>query len=208
MASLKLYLQSVQEDVTISPDLTEDFEIAMRQVERIEATINHFLNFARPQEPVLAKIDLCKLIDDAMVILRPRANHQGVEIEVSLATVFPDVRGDARQLGEALVNLMVNALEEMPHGGHLKISVEPCTVDSDGKPGAWVRIDVADDGPGIQPSDRDKLFEPFFTTKATGSGLGLSIVRSTVEKHGGTVQLRTALGEGATFSILLPGATA
>ena len=88
LASLKLYLQSVQEDITISPELSEDFEIAMRQVERIEATINHFLNFARPQAPILVKIDLCKLIDDALVIVRPRANHQGVEIEVSLATVF------------------------------------------------------------------------------------------------------------------------
>lgn len=208
LASLKLYLQSVQEDITISPELSEDFEIAMRQVERIEATINHFLNFARPQDPVLVKIDLCKLIDDALVIVRPRANHQGVEVEVSLATVFPDVLGDARQLGEALLNLLVNALEEMPRGGHLKISVEPGTVDPDGKPASWVQIDVTDNGPGIRETDLDKLFEPFFTTKATGSGLGLSIVRSTVQKHGGTVRIQTALGKGTMFSILLPGATA
>ena len=208
LASLKLYLQSVQEDITISSELAEDFEIAMRQVERIEATINHFLNFARPQDPILVKIDLYKLVDDALIIVRPRANHQGVSVDVSLAPALPKVLGDTRQLGEALVNLLVNALEEMLRGGHLKICVEPCTMDCAGRPESWVQIDVTDDGPGIQGIDLEKLFEPFFTTKATGSGLGLSIVRSTVQKHGGVVRICTVPGAGTTFSILLPGATA
>jgi two-component system, NtrC family, sensor kinase len=204
LASLKLYLQSLQEDISISPELSEDFDIGMRQVERIEETINHFLNFARPQEPVLSNLDFRKLIDDSLMIVQPRANHQGVTIYASLASDLPPVMGDMRQLGDALVNLLVNALEEMHRGGRLNIRVEPVTKDEDDKTGSWVRIDVADNGPGIKQADMDKLFEPFFTTKASGSGLGLTIVRGTVQRHGGTVRVSSIPGTGATFSIILP----
>jgi len=206
LASLKLYLQSVQEDITISAELAEDFEIAARQVNRMEATINHFLDFARPQEPVFAGIDFSRLITDALLVVQPRAIHQEVEIETDLASAVPEALGDARQLGEAVVNLMVNALDEMPTGGRLHISVSAETTDLDGCPARWTRIDVTDSGPGIREADRERLFEPFFTTKASGSGLGLSIVRSTVEKHGGLVRVHAAPGGGTTFSVLLPAA--
>ena len=208
LASLKLYLQSVRDDITISPEFSEDFEIAMRQVERIAATINHFLNFARPQEPVLTDVDFRRLVDDALVVVQPRANHQGVEIEVGIGRQLPRVRGDMRQLGEALVNLLLNALEEMSEGGRLRITVEPETNEVDGKVSVWVRIDVTDSGPGIKEADLDKLFEPFFTTKAAGSGLGLTVLRGTVQRHNGIVRVRTAPERGTTFSIFLPAATA
>jgi signal transduction histidine kinase len=208
LASLKLYLQSVRDEITISPEFSEDFEIAMRQVERIAATINHFLNFARPQEPVLTDVDFRRLVDDALAVVQPRANHQEVEIEVRVSPQLPKVLGDLRQLGEALVNLLLNALEEMPEGGRLRISVEPATNEVDGKVSVWARIDVADSGPGIKEADLDKLFEPFFTTKASGSGLGLSIVRGTVQRHNGIVRVCTAPEKGTTFSLFLPAATA
>ena len=107
-----------------------------------------------------------------------------------------------RQLGEAIVNLLVNALEEMTGGGRLAVT----TAAEVGETAAtrWARIDVSDTGAGIKPADLEKLFEPFFTTKASGSGLGLSIVRATVERHGGLVRVHTELGVGTTFSILLP----
>jgi two-component system, NtrC family, sensor kinase len=206
LASLKLYLQSVQEDITISPELSEDFEVAMRQVERIEGTINHFLNFARPQDPIFVDVDFERLIDDALMVIRPRANHQGVEMDVRIAPALPKVRGDMRQLGEAVVNLLLNALEELPEGGRLQIGVEPDARTPDDSPASWVRIDITDDGPGIKQEDLGKLFEPFFTTKATGSGLGLTIVHGTVQRHGGIVRVRTALGAGTTFSLFLPAA--
>ena len=130
----------------------------------------------------------------------------------SVAAGLPGVRGDVRQLGEALVNLLVNALEVMPDGGRLSIRVcrrgpgwqrklPTCGEDPADR---RVRIEVADTGPGIKEADVDRLFEPFFTTKASGSGLGLAIVQQTVDRHGGTVAVRTQLGAGTTFSISLP----
>ena len=83
LTSLKLFLQSVQEDIAISPEQSEDYRIAMRQVARIENTINHFLDFARPQEPVLAELDFVQLVDDVLEVIRPRANQQEVEIHES-----------------------------------------------------------------------------------------------------------------------------
>lgn len=208
LCSLKLYLQSVQEDFSVSPEHSEDMDIALHQVARMEGTINHFLEFARPQAPVLLPIDVRKLVDDALMVVRPRANHQHVDVQISVAPDTPGLVGDMRQLGEAVVNLLVNALEEMPNGGRILVAaaeeIGGTQDDSSDVPQHWARIDVSDTGPGIKPDDLDKLFEPFFTTKASGSGLGLSIVRATVERHGGVVRVHTQLGAGTTFSILLP----
>lgn len=206
LASLKLYLQSVQDDFTITADQAEDFDIATKQIKRIETTINHFLNFARPQDPIMGVLDFHRLLDESLIVVRPRANHQGVQIKTSIAADLPCVEGDMRQLSEVLVNLMVNSLEALGQGGWLTLSVadEPQGLNGDGRLG--VRIDVADNGPGIRPEDRELMFEPFFTTKAAGSGLGLAIVRGTVERHGGNLRVHTELGLGTTFSIFLPAA--
>ena len=205
LTSLKLYLQSLREDLSVSTEQTEDFEVAMRQIRRMESTINHFLDFARPREPTLAEVDFARLVEDALVVVQPRANQQEVEVVCAIAPDLPAVQGDMRQLGEALVNLLVNALEVMPDGGQLTISVTQHQEEPAAGNHRWVRIDVADTGPGIREVDLERLFEPFFTTKASGSGLGLAIVQGTVERHGGTVKVHTRLGEGTTFSMLLPG---
>jgi signal transduction histidine kinase len=204
LTSLKLFLQSVREDITVSPEQSEDYEIAMRQVTRIEKTINRFLDFARPQEPILADLDFPELVDDVLEVIRPRANQQEVEISEHVVPGLPKVRGDARQLAAALVNLLVNALDAMPQGGRLTISLAAESAERNSKHPAWVRIDVSDNGPGIPEGDLDRLFEPFFTSKAAGSGLGLAIVRGTVERHAGTVCVNTQLGAGTTFSVRLP----
>ena len=208
LTSLKLFLQSVQEDIVISPEQSEDYRIAMRQVARIERTINHFLDFARPQEPVLADLDFARLVEDVLEVIRPRANQQEVEIGQCIAPELPRVEGDVRQIGEVLVNLLVNALDAMPDGGRLTISIAAEAAASGATHPAWVRIDVSDTGPGIQTQDLNCIFEPFVTTKAAGSGLGLAIVRGTVERHAGTVSVNTQLGVGTTFSVRLPVAPA
>ena len=201
LTSLKLYLQSVHEEITLSAEMSEDFEVATRQVERMEATINHFLNFARPQEPVFADVEVPRLVREALIVVRPRANQQGVALVADLPPGLPLVRGDVRQLGETLVNLMVNALEEMPDGGQLTVAA--ATEADGGRQPPWVRIEVADTGPGIPAADCDRLFEPFYTTKASGSGLGLSIVRATVQRHGGVLRVGNRPQGGAAFTIFL-----
>lgn len=205
LTSLKLFLQAAREEIAVSPEHGEDYGVAMQQVRRIETTINHFLDFARPSEPVLVEMDFARLIDDALLVVQPRANQQEVEVRKSIAPGLPKVEGDMRQLGEALVNLLVNALEAMPNKGRLTIAVTPQTHEPGSPERPWVRIDVADTGSGIRPENLPRLFDPFYTTKASGSGLGLAIVQGTVQRHGGTISVRSEMGVGTTFSICLPG---
>lgn len=207
LASLKLYMQSIREEIAHDSEHHEDFEIAMRQVGRIEGTINHFLEFARPQEPVPVEVDFPRLVEDALSVVGPRARQQSVEVGKSIVAGLPVVEGDMRQLGDALVNLLVNALEVMPDGGRVDVAVDVDRPEAQNAGPTAVRIDVTDSGPGIEAGHLERLFEPFFTTKATGSGLGLAIVAGTVERHGGEVRVHTRPGEGTRFSIVLPAAT-
>jgi len=204
LASLKLFLQSVREEIEISPEYEEDYRIAMKQMARIEGSINRFLDFARPQDPVFGAVDIPHLINEALLVVQPRANQQEATIVTRIADGLPELIGDRRLVSEVILNLMVNALDAMSKGDSLTISVSQENRDSGGQEHAWVRIDLADTGQGIEPENIPKLFDPFFTTKASGTGLGLSIVNSAIIRHGGEVKVESAVGKGTTFSIFLP----
>ena len=204
LTSLKLFLQSVQENITFSPDDREDYQIAMRQVGRIEKTITRFLEFARPQEPIVTEFDFARLAEEVLEVIRPRASHQEVEIQECLTNEPAWIRGDSHQLSEALVSILVNALDVMPDGGQLTFSIDIEKGSVNPQIPSWVVVKVSDTGPGIRQQDLQRVFEPFFTTKATGSGLGLAILKGTVESHGGSVHVDTRLRAGTTFCIRLP----
>lgn len=203
LASLKLFLQSTGEEIA-APEQAEDLQIALRQVRRIETTINHFLDFARPREPQRTEVDFARLVDEALSVVGPRANHQLVRMEVSIEPSLPPIQGDVRQLTESLVNLFANAVEAMPGGGTLAVTVTSEPGPSGGAGDGGVRIEVRDTGVGIAAEDVPRLFQPFFTTKPSGSGLGLAIVRSTIERHGGQVIVASEPGQGTRFTIHLP----
>ena len=207
LTSLKLFLDSVEGDVTISPEHTEDFQVAMDQIRRMEATINRFLDFARPQEPVFRPVEVEELVENALLVVRPRARQQETTVEVRLGRDLPRVTGDGKQLEEVILNLMVNALEAMSHGGALRVSAGMDTLRWDGGRRPTVRIEIEDTGPGIPEASTAKIFDPFFTTKATGTGLGLSIAFSTIQRHGGEIRVRSRMGEGTSFSVFIPTET-
>lgn len=204
LASLKLFLQSVQSEIEISPEYKEDFHLAMQQVKRIEATINRFLDFAKPQEPIFSTIDIVQLVDDSLLVVQPRANQQETIVKKEVEKVLPKMRGDKKQLGEVFLNLMVNALEAMPHKGTLTVAASSGRGKVNGKVQDYVRVDITDTGIGIDSGSLAKLFDPFFTTKASGTGLGLSIAHSTVRTHGGEIRVESKTRKGSTFSIFLP----
>ena len=204
LTSLKLFLDSVESDVPISPEHTEDFQVAMDQIKRMEATINRFLDFARPQEPVFRSVEVGELVENALLVVRPRARQQETEIRLRISPDLPSITGDRKQLEEVILNLMVNALEAMSRGGALRIAAETDTLPRGGAHHPSVRIDIEDTGPGIPEASTARIFDPFFTTKATGTGLGLSIVFSTIRRHGGEIKFRSRLGEGTSFSVFIP----
>jgi two-component system, NtrC family, sensor kinase len=110
----------------------------------------------------------------------------------------PPVRADFGELRQALVNLIINAMEAMGKGGRLAVSLHPSPDGHD------VELVVADNGPGIPEEIRARIFDPFFTTKEKGTGLGLSVVYGIVQRHGGTIRVECPPGGGTTFTLTLP----
>jgi len=144
-----------------------------------------------------------------------------VDFEIEEGPCAGVVMADPSQLQQVLQNLVINAREAAGSGegrggdgrseeraGRVAVSVREATVGRDDmlpvSPGAYVRIDVTDDGPGIPAEIAQRIFDPYFTTKSRGSGLGLTVSFSIVTRHGGCISLRARLGEGATFSVYLP----
>ena len=138
------------------------------------------------------------LARQTLQLLGKREAFQNINLVDDLADYLPSIHGDKNQLQQVFVNLSLNACEAMPNGGTLLISTS-CTADC-------VVIKVTDTGSGIKREHVDSIFEPFFTTKPVGkgTGLGLSVSYGIVQQHGGTLEVESQEGKGATFTITLP----
>ena len=207
LTSLKLFLESVQGEIEISPEYAEDFEIAMSQITRIEAAINRLLDYTKPKEMVFSRIPVEKLIFDIASLVRPLANKQECFIEIHAADDLPEIAGDKKLLEESIINILINALEAMSKKGEIKVTAKLETVmtaHSGGNKVPMVRIDIADSGPGIDRENIDFIFDPFFTTKSAGTGLGLPMVFNTVKRHNGEIRVKNQEKGGAVISLFLP----
>ncbi|NLI32544.1 MAG: HAMP domain-containing protein, partial [Deltaproteobacteria bacterium] len=204
LTSIKMFLEGMETDSEMSPDFAEDLRVAMNQTKRMEATINRFLNFAKPLEPVFSKVDVTELVEDALLVVRPRANQQETIVRTEISRPLPSIKGDRKQLGEVLLNLLVNALEATESRGEIRVCVRTEEVMLDRMATQYVRIDIGDTGAGIREEDINRLFDPFFTTKATGTGLGLSMVYTTLKQHGGKVTVQSCVGKETVFSVFIP----
>jgi signal transduction histidine kinase len=169
------------------------------QVRRMESAIHDLLSYARPKEPLFVLTDPGQILDRLLALVRPQAEAVGVRVELTRPETLPKVRVDPELLTQALVNLALNAIQAMEKGGVLGISVESVP---DG-----VRFSISDTGKGIGPEQLDQVFRPFYTTKHQGTGLGLTITKGIVERHGGRLEVESRPGVGSTFSIVVAAET-
>jgi two-component system, NtrC family, sensor kinase len=204
LTSLKLFLESVQPEIEISADYTEDYRIAMQQIKRIEATINRFLDFSKPQELVFSEIDISQLIENVLVMIRPMVKKHECYLNIDMEKKLPKINGDKKSLEEALINLFVNSLEAMGVQGKLFVVVQTDFFRSNDKKVPGIRIDIGDTGYGISEDQIVNIFDPFFTTKSSGTGLGLPLVLNIIKRHGGDIQVKSHVNKGTLFSIYLP----
>lgn len=178
-----------------------EMRIAQETTIRAAALVRQLLAFGRQRASSRAAIDVGVLVRSAQPLWR-RLLPASVTLAIDLPATTLPVWGDAGQLEQVLVNLLVNARDAMPEGGEIRVrasvqrSVEP----------AVVCLEVCDTGEGIAPSLLERVFDPFFTTKpvGTGTGLGLAVVYGIVSSHEGTVQVESELGRGTTVRVLLP----
>ncbi len=195
-----------------------DMVAADRSIESIEkasergaALVRQLLTFARKTETAFRPVSMNEIILDTVRLLN-ETFPKTIAIERDLQDNMPDVIGDATQLHQVLMNLCINARDAMPEGGSVLISSlsvgnDDAAVRASGLPGReYVLLNVTDSGIGMDEETQRKVFDPFFTTKGPGkgTGLGLALVYSIIQGHGGFVRLRSEQGKGTTFSIYLP----
>jgi signal transduction histidine kinase len=176
-------------------------DIIGEEADRLNRMVGDLLDYSRPVQPALQPVPLRPLFEEAIASARQQAGPgaEQVAATVRVAEDAATVRADARLLRQALVNLFLNAYQAMPRAGRLDVRAARAMVD--GRP--YAEIVVKDTGAGIASDILDKIFQPFFTTKATGTGLGLAVVRRILEGHGGSIELGR-VNTGAEFRLRLP----
>ncbi len=180
----------------------------LSEVDRINGTVGGLLSLSRSGEIHRVEIDLLEPLASAVQLVQARAAEQGVEVRSALGQGRLPVLGDAGQLKQVFLNLLINALQSMPEGGRLSVAAAPGAARGNrgggGGGSSWVEVRIEDTGPGIPPDQLRKVFDPFYTTKGEGTGLGLAICHGIMEQHEGEIQLESEVGSGTAAFIRLP----
>jgi signal transduction histidine kinase len=200
-------LRRIGEGVKDDPHLTEYVQLMAEALDRIERTAKRVQAFARPRGITLQSTDVNQAVEGTLDVLGA-SHRRDIRIRTELGEVVP-VQGDSYTLQEVLFNLCTNALNAMPRGGSLTLRTYSLGSKDEDQMGS-VAIDVSDTGVGIPRVNLEKIFEPFFTTRADsgGTGLGLGLCRMLISEMGGRIEVRSALGQGATFTVVLNRADA
>ena len=201
LSTIAMNLELLVEDLgpTESPRerrMLSKLETVQRACKSLQNILDDFLQFARAGELNLESEDLNAVVLEFIDLFRPTADGKNLEISPHLATDLAHVNLDRVLFNQVLLNLALNAQQAMPQGGLLELQ----TSMSNGQ----VRLDLIDNGCGMDERTMAKMFQVFFSTKLNGSGLGLPTVKKIVEAHGGTISCQSAVGKGTRFTILLP----
>ena len=195
LGSIRGTAEILRDDVAADDPKQEFAGILIREVDRLNRVLEDFLRFARPEPVEQGRFVLQHVIGDVLDLTRQQAARNNVDVAVDLGDEI-GIRGQGEQLKQAFLNLVLNALQAMPNGGALKISMRALPQE--------VQVLVSDSGPGIAPEDRERIFNPFVTTRDSGTGLGLAITQRIIQGHGGRIILDSRPGEGACFTVCLP----
>jgi signal transduction histidine kinase len=198
LTSISLNVQILQRKLALDPDDAEHFDIALEELARLDKSVAEILDFAKPVRLTTEAIDVGELIETAARGLTPVLDERGVTIDVAPGADALTVQGDPQRLRQVLVNLVGNAADASRPGTRV-------TLRAAAEAGN-IAIDVVDQGRGIGPDDLPRIFEPFFTTRPDGTGLGLAICHKVVRAHGGDIRVRSTVGSGSTFTVVLPAA--
>jgi len=184
-----------------------DVEVIEKEALRARSIVRDLLGYARQTDSAMAPTQVNDAIESVLPLVRQRADAANVTIEARLDPVAPTIMADVNQLKQVFINILNNAIDAMPQGGMVAVTTRTVSINGSGP---LVEISFQDSGTGIDPQHLEKIFDAFFTTKGAGrgTGLGLPISKRIVERHGGTIAVRSARGQGSCFTIHLPAAPA
>jgi PAS domain S-box-containing protein len=235
LTSIKMILQLQQESKRLGRENRKSVGVALDSIYRMETVVQELLNFARPSPMEFRTTDLNGLVKEGMVLVGPRLGEHRIALSRRLDPHIPPMLLDGSHIREAVVNILLNALQAVegrssraPKGRITVVTKRvllPRTLrdlhlpagadEGEAAPAngreivlqkglACVCVSIADNGSGMDRALLGRIFDPFFTTKTNGTGLGLPMVKRTVNAHGGIVTVKSVRGKGATFEILLP----
>jgi signal transduction histidine kinase len=211
LTSMRIITQSATtSDNQVSLD-TRDFSILVQEIERLDSSIQTFLDYARPPHPEKRPCIVQSLVRQTAALVERRAAQTGVEIHYDLPPEPLEFEADPGQMKQVLLNLLINALDASPGGGVVTVRSRVASLGNGSMTSAersqfreLVEIEIADTGSGLPDSLGDRIFDAFVSTKETGTGLGLAICRRIIEEHDGEINAENAPGGGAVFTVRLP----
>jgi two-component system, NtrC family, sensor histidine kinase HydH len=196
LTSISLNVQILRRKLQLPDDDREHLDIALEELARLDKSVAEILDFAKPVKLATEPVDVSDLIEATRKNLGPVLSEKGVAVRIESGNPLT-VQGDPQRLRQVLTNLVDNAANASKPGTEVTVRAS-ATADR------HVAIEIVDHGRGIGADDLPRIFEPFFTTRPDGTGLGLAIVQKVVRAHGGDIKVRSAIGEGSTFTIMLP----
>ena len=199
LAGIKGALPLVAEDFPADDERRQVVHDIMAQIERLNKTASDLLKFGRPGIPQFDYLHINEMVNETLFFVAQHPEAKNVAIHKDLGEELPLIWADCKQVQQVLLNIVINALQATPPGGSLWIST--LQVSEQGR--EYVRIIIADNGPGIPPHLQDKIFTPFFTTKNRGTGLGLPICRQLVKQNNGRINMESS-SDGTTFTMMFP----
>jgi signal transduction histidine kinase/putative methionine-R-sulfoxide reductase with GAF domain len=197
LTSINILIHSMTKNLPSEDSHKEDLRVIEEEIHRMNEILDQFLQFAKPATPLLEKADVSSIFEETLQLLRPQIDKQNIAVEKEFQAL-PIILMDREQIKQAILNLLMNAIQAMPEGGRLVLS------GRNSEDGQWVRISVQDSGVGIPAENIDKLFDPFFSTKEGGIGLGLSITHRIIDQHRGKIEVESTPEKGTLFTIWLP----
>jgi PAS domain S-box-containing protein len=196
--SMRLWLENLKESLPsdTDPEARQAVNVLDAEIDRLDAVVKRFLDFARPMDVRLEATQLADLLREVLEVAAPQLDRANVRVAQLLPIDVPEVFVDRALLKQAVLNLVLNAVDAMPNGGQLQLTLS--------RRGEMAEITVGDTGKGIPAENRQKVFQLFFTTRPGGSGIGLASTFRIVQLHNGSIDFTSEVGRGTTFRIELP----
>ncbi len=196
--SMRLWLENLKESLPPEPDSgsRQAVQVLDKEIDRLDAVVKRFLDFTRPMEVRLEATQLADVLKEVVQVAKPQLHKSKIQVAQLLPIDVPEVYVDRALLKQAVLNLVLNAIEAMPTGGQLRLMLS--------RRGEMAEITVGDTGRGIPAENRQKIFQLFFTTRPGGSGIGLASTFRIVQLHNGSIDFTSEVGRGTTFRIELP----
>jgi signal transduction histidine kinase len=198
LGGIKGFASLLKRDLASHPPMQQMAQAIIEGTDSLNAIVTQVLDYARPLQPHFEKINLLNLIEDIQKYVEAQEVQQRHNIKFFMHTALTQawITADSQLLRLALMNLITNAIQAMPQGGNLTLSIQ--------KKRHHFILTVSDTGVGISKENMNKIFSPFFTTKPQGNGFGLAEVFKVIQEHDGSIKVSSLEGKGTSFTIKLP----